>query len=88
MNDYTLQYILEFLQENQKQSCISTATGVYLDSLTQLYTGVLRKTYGDDYTIKPNDHCYWSYDLNCWEENDEHFRNRLIDKLGEGNEEL
>ena len=43
---------------------------------------IIRETYGSDVNNKPNDHCNWvdvgySRNIFVWEENDEHFRNRI-----------
>lgn len=51
-------------------------TGEGLDCLLNLNT-VIREIYGDDYSVKPNQHCYWDSDYQCWTEDDNHYRNRL-----------
>ena len=56
-----------------------TATGDDLDRLCG-YAPSSRQVYGVLYHEKPNDHCYWNDDFGFWEENDEHFRNRLKGK--------
>ena len=45
------------------------------------FVPLLRQVYGVLYHEKPNDHCYWNSDFGFWEENDEHFRNRIKEKL-------
>lgn len=55
---------------------LNKAPGESLDNLLS-YTGRTRIIYGYDADEKPNDHCYWDYEWQQWEENDEHFRNRL-----------
>lgn len=56
-----------------------TASGEELDKLCG-YVPLMRQVYGVLYREKPNDHCYWNSDFGFWEENDEHFRNRLKEK--------
>lgn len=62
-------------EESQVVSTWSTA-GEGLDSLISL-NPVSRELYGYDYSIKPNQHCYWDSDYQCWTEDDNHYRNRL-----------
>lgn len=52
------------------------ASGEGLDRVINLIP-VIREIYGDDYSVKPNQHCYWDSDYQCWTEDDNHFRNRL-----------
>lgn len=60
---------------------LNTATGSYLDNYVQIYTGLLRDTYGNDYDNCPNDYCYWNGWDDCWEESDSHYRERLYKVL-------
>lgn len=55
-------------------------SGSDLDRLCS-YIPLLRQIYGVLHHEKPNDHCYWNSDFGFWEENDEHFRNRIKEKL-------
>lgn len=48
-----------------------------LDDLLK-FKPVSRIIYGYDPDVKPNDHCIWDSRWGCWEENDEHFRERLV----------
>lgn len=59
---------------------VNTSTGDDLDRVSN-YTPLLREVYGVLHCNKPNDHCYWNSDFGFWEENDEHFRNRIKEKL-------
>lgn len=54
-----------------------------LDLISQ-FTGLQRIYYGDAFTNKPNDHCYWDDGAYShvigWYENDEHLRERVLEK--------
>jgi len=58
---------------------IPQAKGEYLDKLINIRYGVTRRNYGNNYNsnLAPNDHCYWNYEDERWEENNLHFRNRI-----------
>lgn len=66
---------IERWQESQEISTWS-ANGEGLDSLLNLNPAI-REIYGNDKLTKPNQHCYWDRDYQCWTEDDNHFRNRL-----------
>lgn len=52
-----------------------------LDDLTKIPV-IQRIIYGTDPEEKPNDHCNWDTTWGFWEENDEHFRNRIKEEYG------
>ena len=54
------------------------ADGKWLDSLLNL-NPVSREICGNNKFTKPNQHCYWDSDYQCWTEDDNHYRNRLKD---------
>lgn len=66
--------------QNWLNNFVNTTSGDELDRVSN-YVPLLREVYGVLYHEKPNDHCYWNSDFGLWEENDEHFRNRLKEKL-------
>lgn len=66
---------IERWEENQEISTCG-ANGEGLDSLLNLNPAI-REIYGNDKFKKPNQHCYWDSDYQCWTEDDNHFRNRL-----------
>lgn len=42
---------------------------------------IARILYGIDQANKPNNHCYWDEDYG-WLENDEHFKQRIKERMG------
>lgn len=64
---------------------VEIKTGENLDNLASTL-GVERMVYYD--IDKPNNHCYWAEvvsGLSAWVEDDEHLRQRLLDKIKEMN---
>ena len=50
-----------------------------LDDLVEI-PALCREDYGVDKSNKPNDPCYWDYDFGRWEEDDEHYRSRVLSR--------
>ncbi len=55
----------------------------FLDTLLEIPL-VAREYYGDDLSIKPNDHCNWiEYDVfPGWHETDKHLLERMKERMG------
>lgn len=54
-----------------------------LDDLCNL-KAIHRETYGSNRQLKPNEYCYWDDWRDQWEENDAHYRERIIQSREEG----
>ena len=70
---------IERWEESQVVSTWS-ANGKGMNPLLNL-NPVSREIYGNNKFTKPNQHCYWDSDYQCWTEEDNHYRNRLKDMV-------
>lgn len=70
------------LEEIIESFSVEPPTYEYWDKLTDIPV-CSREVYGVIRSVKPNDHCYWNLDFGLWEENDEHFRNRIKEMMNE-----